>query len=356
MNDYRVLYYPDFTPDPTWLRQVLLLSDGVVRIVPSDVDPHDPDAVEELTEEISGCLSTMVPTAADIAIEHGEEDRLARVFALLGKATSQPPSSLNIRISDGKLGIAGHVFVHDSKLSDFVRSQLRDNGLVLEAAAKLAPQDFLVVHEGASNIILAGLAARIAARTGLDTITEKPLPFVFSALKGVPGRSVIDGAAEGALLSAIAEMAIPTAVASMEPHQYHEVRDSYGNIRRAFKALTSEWARLHRLTRLTDPGELSARVESLAQDFDRQYREYRASQFARTFKSLTPLCVGGVLTVASAVVAPAVAPGIAIGSVVVTVIEKLLSAREDSPDERVFSMLSGLRREIVAQSGIREVV
>jgi hypothetical protein len=110
------------------------------------------------------------------------------------------------------------------------------------------------------------------------------------------------------------------------------------------------------LTKLTDVAELSTRVESLAQDFDRRYREYRSSKFAGAFESWTPLCIGGVLTVASAVVTPALAPGIAVGSVVITVIEKLLSAREGSADERVFSMLSGLRREIVAQSGIREIV
>src|SRR5712692_11605548 len=43
MNEYRVLYYPDFSPDPAWLRKVLLLFDAVVRIVPEDVHPDDPD-------------------------------------------------------------------------------------------------------------------------------------------------------------------------------------------------------------------------------------------------------------------------------------------------------------------------
>jgi hypothetical protein len=357
MDDYRVLYYPDFSPDPTWLRQILLLSDGVARIVPNDVDPDDPVAISLLNEEIPGCLRTIVPTPEDVAIEYGEEERLARVFHLLGQAAAPARGTLEIRISDGgKLGIAGHVFVHDRKLSEFVRYQLRNNGLIQEAMTGLAPPDYLVVHEDASRVILAGVAAKIAGRTGMDTITEKPLAFAFGALRGVPYRSVVSEAAEGALLSAIAEVAIPGEVESMPLYQYRELRESYEPIRRAFKSLTAEWTQMHRLTKFADARELSARVEALAQDFDRQCREYRASGFARAFKSWTPLAIGGVLTVASAVAAPAFARGLAIGSVVVTVIQELLKVREDSPDERVFNMLSGLRRDIIAQSGIQKIV
>jgi hypothetical protein len=41
MLQYRVLYYPDFSPDSVWLRRVLMLTDSVMRIVPSDVKPDD---------------------------------------------------------------------------------------------------------------------------------------------------------------------------------------------------------------------------------------------------------------------------------------------------------------------------
>jgi hypothetical protein len=357
MNDYKVLYYPDFAPDPTWLRKILLLSDGVVRIVPADVDPKDPDDLKRLQDEMQGCLSSVGPDENDVAIEHGDEPRLARMFALLGQKGKGEAAHIDITISsDGRLAIADHVFVHDSKLSSFVQEELQRNGLLIESAGDLAPERFLVVREDASDIILAGLASKMASRLGLDVITDKPMPFAFGALRGVPGRSLNDGAAEGALLGSVAAIMIPAAVATIEPRQYREIRDSYAGIREAFKALTSEWAILHRLTRLTDASELAARAGLLAQDFDRQCREYRRSRHARAFRSWTPLCIGGVLSVAASVAAPLLAPGIAVASVGIQVVEKWLSGQADTADERVFNMLSGLRRDIITHSGIREVV
>ena len=357
MNDYRVLYYPDFTPDQTWLRQILLLSDGVVRIVPPDVDPEDPDEIKRLQGAVQGCLCSVGPEEDDVAIEHGDEDRLARLFGQLSKERENGPAHVEMTISPGgQLAIADHVFIHDSKLSDFVQEQLRRNGLLLESLGALAPERFFVVRQDASNIILAGLASRMARRLGLDAITDKPVPFAFAALRGVPDRGLDDGSAEGALLGSLAAIMIPTAVATIESRQYREIRDSYAGIRETFKALTSELATLHRLARLSDASEFAARIASVARDFDRQYRAYRKSRYARTFKSWIPLCIGGVLSVAASVAAPPLAPGIAVASVGIQVVEKCLNRREDTAHQRVFNMLSGIRRDIIKRSGIRELV
>ena len=69
MNKYRVLYYPDFSPPPEWLRRVLLLSDNVVRIVPSDVTPEDAEDLRRLQDVIPDCLTAIAPEDSDIAIE-----------------------------------------------------------------------------------------------------------------------------------------------------------------------------------------------------------------------------------------------------------------------------------------------
>ena len=357
MNDYRVLYYPDFAPDPTWLRRILLLSDGVVRIVPPDVDPEDPDDLKRLQGDVEGCLSSVRPDAKDVAIERSDQVRLARVFRLLKKKRKNASSHCDITISsDGRLAIAGHVFVHDSKLANFVQEELQCNDLLIKSLNGLAPEHFLVVQEDASNIILAGLASRMAGRLGLDAITDKPMPFAFGALRGVPGPGPNDGAAEGALLGSLAAVMIPADVATIDSRRYRDIRDSYSGIREAFKALTSDLASLHRLTRLSDASSLSARAASVAQDFDRQYRAYRRSRYARRFKSWTPLCIGGVLSVAASVAAPDLTPGIAVASVGIQVVERCLNMHEGIAHERVFNMLSGLRRDIIARSGIRELV
>jgi hypothetical protein len=356
-DEYRVLYYPDFAPDSGWLRRILLLSDGVVRIVPADVDPDDSDDLKRLQETIEGCLRSVEPNTDDVAIEDGDEARLARAFGVLGKNAKDTAGRIEVSISlDGRLSIADHVFVHESKLSDFVQQELRRNGLLLGPLGSLASKGFRIVQQDASNVILAGLASRIARRLGLDAITEKQMPFAFAALRGVPGRVRDNGEAEGALLGAIASIMIPTSVVTIPPRQYREIRDSYTGLREAFKALTSELAALNRLTRLNDASEFAARVASVARSFDQEYRAYRKSRYARGFKSWAPLCIGGVLSVVATSVSPAYAPELAAASVGIQIIEKYLGQAYDTQHRRVFNMLSGVRRDIIRRSGIRELV
>lgn len=130
LADYQVLYYPDFVPDGIWLRRILLLADGVVRIVPTDVSPEDSADILRIREALPDCLTSVAPDSHDVAIEDGEHLRLARIFELLGGQRRDSGSEVTVEIStDGGLSVADHVFVHDAKLSAFVLDQLRMNDL-----------------------------------------------------------------------------------------------------------------------------------------------------------------------------------------------------------------------------------
>jgi hypothetical protein len=359
MIKYRVLYYPDFSPSPEWLRRVLLLSDNVVRIVPSDVTPQDADDLLRLQDVIPDCLTAIAPEDSDIAIEPGDEPRLTRAFELLGKRSKKSARTIKVIISpDGSLSVAGHVFLHDSKLSKFVLQQLEANKLSIESLKGLSPSErFIPVRQEASNLILAGLASRIAGRLGIDAITDQPMPFAVSALLGVPPqRATDDGSAEGALLSAIANLMIPASVTRIPAKQYAAIRDSYAGVREAFKALTAELAVRHRLGRIDSPGEFAQRVEAVAQDFAREYREYRNSRYARRFKSWAPLCIGGVLSVPTAFVSPLSAAELATASFAFTLLQNYLGEVDRTSNQRVFHMLAGLRKDVIKRSGIRELV
>jgi hypothetical protein len=358
MIKYRVLYYPDFSPSPEWLRRVLLLSDNVVRIVPSDVTPEDAEDLRRLQDVIPDCLTAIAPEDSDIAIEPGDEPRLARAFELLGKRSKKSARTIEVIIStDGSLSVAGHVFLHDSKISNFVLHQLRANKLAIESLKGLSPSErFIPVRQEASSVILAGLASRIARRLGIDAITDQPMSFAVSALLGVPQRTTNDGSAEGALLSAMANLMIPTSVARIAAKQYGEIRGSYAGVREAFKALTAELALRHRLGRIDSPREFAQRVEAVAKDFAREYREYRNSRYARRFKSWAPLCVGGVLSVPTAFVSPLSAAGLATASFAFTLLQNYLGDVDRNSNQRVFHMLAGLRKDVIQRSGIRELV
>jgi CRP-like cAMP-binding protein len=358
MIEYRVLYYPNFSPASDWLRRVLMLSDSVIRIVPSDVKPDDSEDLLRLQETIPGCLSGIAPEEGDVAIEPGDEPRLRKAFALLGKKSKTRSRKITVTIArDGSLSIAGHVFLHDSKISEFIERELRNNKLSIESLRKLSPSErFIPVREEASNIILAGLASRIARRLGVDAITDQPMPFAVAALLGVGRLGPNDGTAEGALLSAIAMLTIPASVVRISAKEFREIRDSYTGIREAFKSLTAELAARHRLTRTGTPAEFARRVEAVARDFAREYREYRHSRYARQFRSWGPLSIGGVLSIPTAFVSPLAAAGLTTASVSFTLLQNYLSEPDRTPDGRVFHMLAGLRKDVIKRSGIRELV
>jgi hypothetical protein len=356
MLQYRVLYYPDFSPDSMWLRRVLMLTDEVIRIVPSDVKPDDSEDVLRLQDVIPQCLTSVPPHPADAAIEPGEQPRLKRAFELLRKRHTQKSREITLIIGpDGNMSVLGHVFLHESKLSDFVMRELKRNNLLMDPFPQEGSR-YIPVRRAASELILAGLASRMARRLGVDAITDDPTSFAFGALQGVPRHALDDGAAEGALLSAMAKLLIPASVSRISARRYQEIRNSYASIREAFKAITAELAARHRLGRVDNPEEFVSRVDSVSSAFASEYRAYRKSRYARRFRTWTPLCVGGLLSIPTAFVFPLTAAGLTTACVVFQVLDKCLGGVETSANRRVFNMLAGLRRDLIERSGVRQLV
>jgi hypothetical protein len=361
MSKYTLLYYPDFHPDPVWLRRVLLLADDVKRIVPTDVELRDPDALIALQDSIPGCLSEISPKQSDVAIENDNLPRIAKAFALLAQSRGRRAKKrATIEFStDGSLSVIGHVFLHNAKLSPLIREELRRNKLIIDELGSLSDRKgFLVVDEAASDLILSGIAENISRRTGLDAITDKPIPFALNALNALGvARTGTAGGAEGAVLAALASVLVPTAVSTLKPKDYRNLRESYAPIRGAFKELTANLAQINRLNRIGDPKRLKDQIEVTAQEFLREYRLFRKSKYTRSFKRWAPLYVGGLLSVITTAVSPPVGLVLATASLGIQIIERKLEGSADQPmRERTFNMVAGLRKDIIRRSGIKELI
>jgi hypothetical protein len=361
MKTYTVLYYPDFHPDAVWLRRILLLADEVTRIVPLDVELHDPEDLLALQNSIPGCLSAISPEEGDIAIERDNLPRLAKAFAFLARSRGpkKKKKKIVIEISELSVSIAGHVFLHTAKISPVIRRELRRNGLIIPGLEKIADREgFIVVDASASDLILSGIAENISRRTGLDAITDKPVPFALTALNGLGVRRTPTlGGAEGAVLAALTSILIPAEVATLKLNEYRDLRNSYASIRGAFKELTADLARINRLNHIQDPRRLTAEVEATAQEFGKEYQTFRKSRYARNFKGWAPLYVGGLVSMIGTAVAPHVALGVAGVSLVVQTIQKVFESPAASPGrDRVFNMVAGLRKDIIRQSGVKAII
>jgi hypothetical protein len=360
MSEYGLLYYPDFQPDPDWLKKVLLLADRVTRIVPTDVKLDDPDELLRLQSHIPDCLSSIAPREDDIALDSQNLPRLKKAFAFLGQSNEMTPDrKVTIQISGGTVSFEGHTFLHASKISPEIEEALKRNGLMLDAFQDdFADRGFYIVNETASDLILCGIAERMSRRTGLDAITDKPLPYALAALNGldIEPRDSLNGA-EGALLSSLAGMLIPSEVAVLAPDQYRDLREAYTPIRATFKELTATLSRINRLDNIGDPDELRNQIDVTAREFLREYERFRKTRYAAIFRDWMPFCVGGVLSVAAAAVSPTYAVGIVGASVVFSAIDRVRQSRDfDHSRNRVFSMLTGLSNDIVEQSGILHII
>lgn len=360
MSNYRLLYYPDFYPDVRWLRPVLLLADEVSRIVPADVTLDDPDELSALKEAIPGCLTATAPKGEDLGLDWDVLPRLSKAFRCLERITQDgKPENITVRISDGRVSVAGYSFLHHEKISRVFRAELKRHGLLIDGlAGALGQTQFDVVDKRASDLLVSLLASRLASRTGCDAVTDRPLPFIVNALTQLAierGRG--DGRPEGALLSAMASLLIPSAVNTLGVADYSELRSSYADVRRAFKALTSEMSRSHRLGRIEDAKLFQRAVDDAADELFAQYQAHRRSALGKSFRNWTPLCVGSLLAAAVAwhTHDPVKSAGV---SFAFQVLEKGISTRQQpsSERERTFHMLAGLRRNILTRRSVAKLV
>lgn len=203
-------------------------------------------------------------------------------------------------------------------------------------------------------MIIAGVAARIGSRLGLDTITDQPLPFASNALRRVPVKP-FGGSAEGALLSALARVSIPAAVENLSLSEYLTLRDSYEGVRESFQALTSELSRINRLTITDDPVVFKGRIESVANEFHKQFVEYRQSKFSRHIKEWAPLYIGAALAIPTSFASPMLAAALTTGGVVVQAVEKRLQV-DQGERVKVFNMLTALTEDVIEQTRLAQLV
>jgi hypothetical protein len=361
MNEYSLLYYPGFHPNPIWLRRVLLLTDNVTRVVPTDVPVSDPEDLLALREAMPECLRSISPVETDITIADHEMPRLARAFAFLAASRSEASKrTVEISISkNGSISILGYMFLHQDKVSPKILEELRRTKLIFEGPDRHTEfGGFLVVDENASNLILSGLAENISRRMGLDTVTDKPISFALNSLNSLDVvRTAPSDGAQGLLLSSLASILVPLEVADLSPRDYRNLRDAYSSIRTTFKGLTVQLTQINRLNRIDDPKHLRDHVKTTASDFFNEYQDFRKTRYARGFKKWAPLYVTGLLSIVAAV-DPRIAPlGVAGASLVIQIVQRKLDSSTVQPrDEHVFHMLAGMRKDIIRLSGVKQIV
>lgn len=345
-------------PPQAWLRSFSLFFDTIRSVVPEDIGERLSPEIREFAASIPDAYETVTPES----VKHTRKDNLSRTEKAFerisggGKRTKKGERELVIEIDrQGSLRFIDRVFLHNDKISPRVRRLLRKYELIIDwdLTDLVGLQNYSVVNERASNIILSDIANRLARRKGWSSITDQDLEFSVIALEGV--RESTDTATADVLASAIISLEIPEEIRSIELKKYKEFRDAYADVRKPFQELVFKLNQIYRLGEITGKEDLRDRVKDACSDFDAEVQKFRETRFSRKFKSWTPVGIGSLATlVGAALPLPVVAIPSACLSVLFQVIDKKRSfgpAPSDGPE--VYQMIADMRRDILKAANVR---
>ncbi len=357
MKSPPLLYYPDFHPDPTWLRSVLLLNDEVCRIVPDDVKLDDPEPLRQIEGEL-GALTRISPKHVHTEPYSTSAEWLDRTFAMIGRElrAGTDQEKMSITIANGKAQFHGNVFVYDQKLSGRMRGMLVDHGLVDPKLQKLVEAlhgdvQGLMISAAAANVVLSFIADTIAREQGFTAITNQPLDFAMNTLLGlnIPARPP-SGADEGMLAGVFASVLIPQEIGDIPFSDYKILRDRSADLRIAFAKFVHECSQAGGLHRIENTAALQQRVEAAGRELTKQFTKFQSttSKALRLAEQWWPFTLGGVVAVSQTAVRPEFALGFAVAGQAIKFAQQVFLPPRDGAKEKVFNLTAQLGNEIRA--------
>jgi len=290
---YRCISYPDFEPNHTWLRQVLLFVDEVHRIVPAKEKLDDSDDLKRLMEHCEGAVLRCAPERF-VEIPAPQAD-------LFGKALEQPKfqraadtKTMKIVIRpSGQVEVIGWEFLHIEKIGGRVQGELRKRGMMRKSP--LDP-NWKLVPRGAGGLVLSMLADQIARAKGFDAITDQPLAFALNSLHECGDRA--SALAEGVIASAVATVHVPRDISLLSAKEYAELRKRHSDVRREFARMVRELKDSQRLDRIASPAEFRCRLDDIVDHVGEEMIKFRKSRTASKVNDWAPMIFTSLVPVA----------------------------------------------------------
>ncbi len=343
---------------------MLLFVDGVVRIIPEDVDPKDSDVLKTLTNEIPGSLTSISPIPWDIDVEDVDIQRMDKAFRYIAKSLPlMQKGNFELIIGEGgTVSILGHVYLHQMKLSERVRESLIKNNLInlgiTEIVRSLGAENYFPVPEKVSNLILSYIANRISRRVGLDSVTDEDLTFTVNSLDRLEvSQEIVSGTPEGALLSAIISTTIPEELGRLPPREIRELRDAYAGIREVFQAYLPQLALRSKLYRISDLNLFRDRINEISYQINSECEKLRSAVWARRFKGWGPFAVCTLFTVGATLIDPAYGFTFAAGNAGVEFLKKVFFKEQpENVEVKACHMLADLKTAILDRAKLDALI
>ncbi|MGO9531210.1 MAG: hypothetical protein ACLP3B_08505 [Syntrophobacteraceae bacterium] len=360
MPTFDALYYPNFEPPYQWLRSFLLFFDRIQSIVPNDVNFEPSINVRKILDTFPDAFNTISPKTEDIALNTLNLDRMRKAFQLIkGQSLAGESKKIEVCIENGAIRIPDHVFLHDRKIADNVRSLLEEFKLVKSDFGRFAElmgaDNFSIVNERASNLILSLVADNIGKRYGINTVTDSSVDFTVNALNAM-GSSLLEPTT--LLASSIINLEIPEDIGRIEISKYKEIRDAYSDIRQPFHRLLVDLTNLYRLDHIGDMQVLREKVSEIAKELTSELNKFRKSKFGRSLRRWMPIGIGGLASLAGAAFSE---PSISYTAAGVTVVVQIIQEthffkQESSNQEEVHRMIARMKKDILTAAQVKSLV
>jgi len=315
---YKCVTYPDFEPNHTWLRQVLLFVDEIHRIVPASEHLRDSDDLKRLMEHCEGAVQRCDP--------EGYIEIPAPLAVLFGKALEEPKFKAIAEAKDMRITIKGPnvevkdwEFLHFAKIGPLVSRELHKRGMIRQLGFD---PNWESVPRGVSGLVLSMLASQIAQARGFDAITDQPLAFALNGLYECSSDS--SALIEGIIASSVATVHVPRNIALLSAKEYAELRKCNSDVHIEFAKMVRELKADARLDRIADPAQFRRELDDIVEHVGREMEKFRKAKTALKINDWVPLLLTSVVPVA-ATFALGPIPGIATGifSFSVSAISKL---------------------------------
>lgn len=347
---YKCISYPQFEPNHTWLRQILLFVDEIHRIVPDGEQLNDSDKLKELVDYCPRTIHRFAPGSYVDASEFQAN--------LLGAALDQPrfqkiaqSKKMVYRIDQvGNVEVVDWEYLHVDKLGSNVVKELSSRGMY-----KSSPHHnrWKLVPQGVGALILSMLANRIADAKGFDALTDQPLAFALNSLIQLsPGAASLT---DGVIASAIATAYVPKNIALLPVKKYAELRKRNETARGEFAKMVRELKSIARLDHPADARVFREKLDDIVIHVGEEMERFRKSKAAESVNDWAPLALTTIVPVAAGVLfGPIPAIGTAAFTFGVTAIGKLTKPKSKVAYPKVLQTLCAAD-DAATKAGIRAI-
>lgn len=303
---YRCVCYPDFEPNHTWLRQMLLFVDEIHRIVPKHYSLDDSDNLKSLIELTGNAIQICEPSPY-IEIT----DSQASTF---GRALDQPrftrvaqsKKMVYIIRPGGEQEVRDWEFLHVKKIGHGVWQELVNRKMLRDSQN----DHWQLVPRGVGSLVVGMLADKAAARLGFDAVTDQPLAFALNSLNQCSDKQ--GQCIEGIIASTVASVYVPRDIALLTTKQYVELRKRHSKVRSEFAKMIRDLKEVQRMSADMSPADFRDRLDGIIEHVGSEVKRFRDSKAASKFNEWVPFALTSLFPIAATLTLGPL-PGVAAG-------------------------------------------